>query len=154
MGVEIERKFLVQNELWREGARCVSCEQGYIGFGPPVSVRIRIMEEKATLNIKQAVTAVERAEYEYPLPIDDARELLETSCVGSPVRKIRHYVAYGGHTWEVDEFLDDNAGLVVAEIELESVDESFVRPPWLGLEVSEDPRYLNANLARTPFSGW
>ncbi|PCJ59533.1 MAG: hypothetical protein COA73_08965 [Candidatus Hydrogenedentota bacterium] len=154
MGVEIERKFLVSSDLWREGARSMSCEQGYLSFGPPVSVRVRIMGDKATLNIKQAVTAIERAEFEYAIPVEEARELLDTACMGSRVQKVRHYVAYADHTWEVDEFLGDNAGLVVAELELATVEEEFVKPPWIGEEVSGDPRYLNANLAQTPFISW
>jgi CYTH domain-containing protein len=154
VGIEIERKFLVNGDAWRSGAKSVDCRQGYIAVGPPASVRVRIMGDKAHLNIKQATLAIARAEFEYAIPVADAHVLLDTLCDGRLVDKTRHYVEHGGMTWEVDEFRGSNAGLIVAELELESEDQTFERPAWLGEEVSGDPRYLNSNLALHPYSTW
>lgn len=154
MGTEIERKFLVRGDAWRSGAKRVDARQGYLAVGPPASVRVRIMGDKAHLNIKQATLAVARAEFEYEIPVADAHELLDTLCDGRIVEKTRHYVEHGGMTWEVDEFRGANAGLIVAELELESEDQPFDRPSWLGEEVSGDARYFNSNLALNPYSTW
>ncbi|MFP6582704.1 MAG: CYTH domain-containing protein [Candidatus Hydrogenedentota bacterium] len=154
MGVEIERKFRVQGDAWRESARAQHFVQGYLALGPPISVRVRIMGDEATLNLKQSTLDIERMEFEYGIPVVDARELLDTSIVGNTVEKNRYTIEYEGHCWEVDEFLGANEGLVVAEIELTHRDESFVNPDWLGDEVSHDPRYLNSNLAEKPFLTW
>lgn len=154
MGQEIERKFLVIDESWREGARSLPCRQGYLSLGPPVTVRIRLMGGRGTLNIKQSTLDVARAEFEYPVPPGDAEELLGHWCIGDLVEKTRHYVEHGGMTWEIDEFDGANRGLVVAEIELEDPDQEVRRPSWAGREVSGDPRYLNSNLSRHPYSEW
>jgi adenylate cyclase len=162
VGKEIERKFLVRNDTWRvEADAGLHCAQGYLCAGPPVSVRVRIMGGKAMLNIKRAVPstkgevqAIERDEFEYPIPLDDADALLAGLCDGYPIDKTRHKLGYGGYVWEIDVFAGENAGLVVAEIELPSPDEPFARPPWLAEEVSHDPRYLNSRLSRKPFSQW
>lgn len=154
MGTEIERKFLVTGDGWRGGAECLACAQGYLATGPPVSVRVRIMGEKATLNVKTATTDITRAEFEYEIPAEDARELLANSCVGSIIDKTRHLAKHGGMTWEVDEFHGDNDGLIVAEIELGREDQAFLKPPWLGEEVSGDPRYLNSHLSQHPYREW
>lgn len=154
MGTEIERKFLVTHDGWRlEGAgdRCV---QGYLAFGPPVAVRVRIMAGIATLNVKTAAVSITRHEFEYEIPSADAEALLATSCHGAAIEKTRHCVDYGGKTWEVDVFEGANAGLIVAEIELDSEDGPFERPPWLGEEVSGDPRYLNTSLCQRSYSQW
>ena len=108
---------------------------------------------EAHLNIKAAVIGAARAEYEYPIPPDDARKLLETLCVGT-LEKVRHYVERDGLTWEIDEFLGANAGLVVAEIELDAVDQEFLHPEWLGRELTDDRRYYNHHLAIHPYSTW
>ena len=166
MGKEIERKFLVRDDTWRvEADAGLHCAQGYLCVGPPVAVRVRIMGGKAMLNIKKAVLstggeipgaihAVERDEFEYPIPLDDAEALLAGLCNGYPIEKTRHKFSYGGYVWEIDVFAGENAGLIVAEIELSSADEPFERPSWLAEEVSHDPRYLNSNLSRKPFSQW
>ncbi|MEK7793266.1 MAG: CYTH domain-containing protein [Candidatus Hydrogenedentota bacterium] len=154
MGIEIERKFLVTGDGWRNGARTVRCKQGYLAVGPPVSVRVRIMDGEAMLNIKQSTLNISRAEYEYSIPVAEAEELLASIDQNTVVEKTRSFVAYGGKTWEVDEFLGANAGLIVAEIELDDRDEAFDRPPWLGEEVSGDGRYLNSSLSRRPFTTW
>ncbi len=154
MAVEIERKFLLRDESWREQvADSRPMAQGYLG-GDYSSVRVRISGRQAWLNIKSLELGVQRLEFEYPIPLEDAREMLEKLCGGRRIEKIRHRVPWKGHCWEVDEFLDENAGLVVAEIELQSPDEVFERPPWLGREVTDDERYYNVALVQNPWRQW
>ena len=155
MATEIERKFLVRNEQWREGAdEGTAYRQGYLASDPTCSIRVRTGGGRAFLNIKSATLGVRRREYEYPIPLDDAQEMLDRLCTGPLVEKTRYHVPVGGHVWEVDVFAGDNAGLVVAEIELEREDEPFERPAWVGEEVSQDPRYYNVSLARHPYREW
>lgn len=155
MGIEIERKFLIRDASWRAEADAgLHCVQGYLCVGPPVAVRVRIMGGEAKLNIKKATLSVQRDEFEYAIPLDDAEALLAGLCDGYAVEKTRHKLRHGGRTWEIDVFGGENAGLTVAEIELPSPDAPFERPPWLGVEVSDDPRYLNSNLSRMPFNRW
>lgn len=154
MGTEIERKFLVNGDAWREGAQRLECAQGYLTTGPPVSVRVRTMGDRAMLTVKSGRSGITRAEYEYTIPVDDARELLATACCSAVIEKTRHLVQHAGMTWEVDEFHGDNEGLLVAEIELETEDQPFESPPWIGEEVSLDPRYLNSSLSQHPYSEW
>ena len=155
MAIEIERKFLVKDESWRVHAEAgVFYSQGYISSSPRSSVRVRIADHAAWLNIKSATTPVRRLEFEYEIPLDDARELLDRLCTDPPVEKVRYHVEYAGRVWEVDVFEGANAGLVVAEIELDDEQDAFESPPWLGAEVSHDSRYYNMNLARLPFSKW
>lgn len=155
MGMEIERKFLVKDGSWRiEADAGWSCVQGYLCVGPPVAVRVRIMNGQATVNIKKATLAIARDEFEYPIPLEDAQALLRGLCEGYVIEKTRHRVRYGGYIWEVDVFGGENAGLTVAEIELPREDAPFERPAWLGVEVSADPRYLNSSLSRKPFGRW
>lgn len=153
MAVEIERKFLLRDESWRGAVeRSVRLRQGYLG-GDRCSVRVRIADDAATLNIKAKQLGISRAEYEYAIPLVDAEQLL--ALAGPAVlSKARHHVRIGGDLWEIDEFDGDNAGLIVAEIELASEDADFVRPSWLGDEVSHDARYYNLNLVREPYSRW
>jgi len=159
MATEIERKFLLAADDWRASvARSLRMQQGYLtraraAGDPPCSVRVRIGGGSAWLNIKSAVAGVERREYEYVVPVEDAARMLAEFCNGV-VEKIRHYVPYGGRTFEVDEFLGDNAGLIVAELELEAADAHFERPPWLGREVSAALRYYNLHLLDYPYSRW
>lgn len=161
MAIEIERKFLVANDGWHEAAHAVvPMAQGYLNDIGMVdsgamnaSVRVRIEGEAAFLNIKSREPGASRQEFEYPVPVAEARALLKL-CVGGLVEKNRHYVRHGDHLWEVDEFLGDNAGLVVAEIELGSVDEAFDRPDWAGAEATHAPRYYNLALASRPYSRW
>jgi adenylate cyclase len=154
--LEIERKFLVTGDAWRAAvSRSVAMAQGYLA-GPPAarcSVRVRSEGERAFLNIKSATNAITRDEYEYPLPPADAQRMLAT-LAGALVEKRRHYVEIGGHVFEIDEFTGRNAGLIVAEIELETEDQPFPRPEWLGREVSHLPRYYNLNLADHPYQTW
>ena len=154
MPKEIERKFLLKSDDWRGALLPKHSVQGYLTPGPPASVRVRIMGGIAKLNIKQSVIGMERAEYEYPIPVAEAEELLASLCVGPKVEKNRYLVDYEGFVWEIDEFLGDNAGLVVAEIELESVDQVFPIPPWIGQEVTEDLRYYNTYLSKHPYTSW
>ncbi len=161
MGIEIERKFLVTNDGWRDAAHAVvPMAQGYLNDlgavqsgAQKASVRVRVQGELAYLNIKSRELGHTRQEYEYPVPVADARALLEL-CVGGLVDKRRHLVRVGAHLWEVDEFLGENAGLVVAEIELASADEAFVRPDWIGAEVTDQSRYYNLALAAHPYARW
>jgi adenylate cyclase len=156
MPIEIERKFLVALDAWRRDvSHSERMAQGYLA-GPPASrcsVRVRLAGDDARLNIKSVALGVERDEYEYAIPREDAERLLAT-LAGDRVEKIRHYVAAGRHTFEIDEFLGDNAGLLVAEIELAHADEPFERPPWLGAEVTSLARYYNVNLATHPYARW
>ncbi len=153
MGREIERKFLVSSDAWRHQALPVPYAQGYLCRGTGGTVRVRIAGSEAFLTIKGAVSGISRAEFEYPLPLADAQELLAL-CPDSLIRKSRTHLLYEGHLWEIDQFEGANAGLIVAEIELTDPEESFLIPPWLGKEVSGDPRYFNSNLTIHPFSAW
>lgn len=155
MALEIERKFLLAHDGWRrEIARSLPFRQGYLsGEGTRASVRVRLEGELARLNIKAAVLGRARAEYEYPIPVAEAVEMLETLC-GKRVDKTRHFVERDGLTWEIDEFHGDNAGLVVAEVELEREDQELALPDWIGQEVTEDRRYYNQQLALRPYSSW
>lgn len=155
MATEIERKFLVANETWRAAAvSATRLVQGYLTATPGLTVRVRIAADAAWLTIKGATLGISRAEFEYPIPRADAEAMLATLAQGPPVEKTRYQVPHGDHIWEVDCFAGANAGLVLAELELASVDEAFARPDWLGEEVSGDPRYYNARLARQPFRDW
>lgn len=155
MATEIERKFLPADDSWRDEVESsrVLC-QGYLNDPGRASVRVRIDGEQANLNIKAAVKGAARAEYEYPIPLADARAMLAELCVHPPVEKRRHLLRCGAHLWEIDEFTGANAGLVVAEVELGAVDEAFERPAWLGPEVTEQLRYYNHALAITPYRDW
>ncbi|MGH8084197.1 MAG: CYTH domain-containing protein [Lysobacter sp.] len=166
MPIEIERKFLVTSDAWRAVVhKVVPMAQGYLndlaamsvedrGCGAmKASVRVRIAGDEAFLNLKSRELGHTRQEFDYPIPVVDARALLALS-VGGLVDKRRYYVDFEGHLWEIDEFLGDNAGLVVAEIELGAADEAFARPDWLGAEVTDEARYYNLALATRPFSQW
>ena len=152
MGIEIERKFLVVGEGWRQ-APALAYAQGYLNRDKQRTVRVRIVEGRAWLTVKGANVGATRAEFEYPIPLADAEQLLAL-CDGPLVRKRRRVIEHAGARWEIDEFEGDNAGLVVAEIELASEDAAFEAPPWLGEEVTHDARYFNSNLATAPFRTW
>ena len=154
MGIEIERKFLVKNNLWQASAKNGSdFKQAYLTHGGPCSVRVRKEGNKANLNIKSATLGILRQEFEYSIPVDEAEELLSLFCP-TAVTKRRYEVVHAGKTWEVDVFTGDNDGLIVAEIELDRPDEDFELPPWIGDEVSSEARYYNTELARHPFCTW
>jgi CYTH domain-containing protein len=152
MGTEIERKFLVQGEAWRSSPATYLC-QGYLNRDKQRTVRVRIAGELGYLTIKGQTQGATRSEFEYSIPFADARQML-AMCDGPVVEKRRYVVDVHGLTWEVDEFLGDNAGLIIAEVELESEDQEVELPDWVGLEVTDDPRYYNSNLATHPYKAW
>lgn len=154
MAIEIERKFLVLGDAWRDQvSRSEVMAQGYLG-GERASVRLRVVGERAFLNIKSRQAGSRRLEFEYAVPRADAEQMLAELALPGQIHKTRHYVAQGPHVWEVDEFAGDNAGLVVAEIELDSEDEVFERPDWIGAEVTHEMRYYNNALAQHPYCDW
>ncbi|MCF8057479.1 MAG: CYTH domain-containing protein [Desulfocapsa sp.] len=154
MAIEIERKFLVKDSSWKEGSVGKLYRQGYLSREKGCIVRVRRVEERAFLTVKGAGDGLSRPEYEYEIPVADGQELLDTLCARPLIEKNRYLVHHAGMVWEVDEFLEDNRGLVVAEIELTSPEQSFEKPPWLGIEVTGDPRYYNSSLSRKPFCSW
>jgi adenylate cyclase len=154
MGVEIERKFLVQNDGWRTQGQPLLMRQGYLSSHPERVVRVRIAGEQAFMTIKGKNVGASRGEWEYPLPLADASELLERLCEQPLIEKYRRRISHAGFVWEVDEFLGANAGLVVAEIELPAEDTVFDKPEWVGAEVTSDVRYLNSNLIKRPYNTW
>ncbi len=155
MSVEIERKFLVEGDTWRSQVASEShIMQGYLASSPEVTVRVRVKGDQAFLTIKGESRGVARSEYEYPIPVVDAEEMLRDLAVLPPIDKVRHRIPLGGHVWELDVFAGENAGLVMAEIELSSEDEDFDLPDWAGQEVSDDQRYFNVNLAKNPYRRW
>lgn len=155
MPVEIERKFLIKNDSWWSAvSRSTQIRQGYLAPISKASVRIRVEGDSANINIKSATLGIQRMEYEYPIPKDQALEMLDNLCEKPQIAKNRHRVKYGKHTWEIDEFFGDNLGLMVAEIELGSTDESFEIPEWIGMEVTDDKRYYNVNLVKHPYKDW
>jgi adenylate cyclase len=155
MALEIERKFLLRNDDWRsEVKQSFFLRQGYLNAEQRCSVRVRTSGLHAWLNIKGATVGAERLEFEYEIPLADANILLDQLSHGPVIEKTRHLVEVGGHLWEIDVFAGDNAGLVVAEIELEHADEPFEKPSWAGEEVTHDIRYYNTMLARNPFRSW
>lgn len=154
MGTEIERKFLVTGNAWRKQAVGVSYRQGYLCSSSDRTVRVRIAGDKACLTIKGKSSGISRMEFEYPIPVEEAGIMLVELCEQPIIEKTRYRVDYAGFVWEVDEFLGENAGLLVAEIELAEEDQGFARPPWVGAEVSDDRRYSNAGLVKYPFSRW
>jgi len=155
MARETERKFLLVGDSWRASVShsVVMC-QGYLATTETVSIRIRQEGDEAFLNLKSATLGISRDEYEFPLPVAGAQEVLERFCAGRCIQKTRHYVHNGQHLWEIDEFTGANAGLLVAEIELDTEDEAFERPLWLGREVSHERRYYNVCLVDHPYAAW
>lgn len=148
MAKEIERKFLVTNEVYKELAHEYQyIKQGYISTNKESIIRIRIIDNKAVLTIKGATTGITRKEWEYPIPYEEAVEMLGTITQGSIIEKKRYYVNYCGHLWEIDEFMGGYTGLIVAEIELRTENEIFSLPPFIGEEVTGDPNYYNSSLA-------
>jgi adenylate cyclase len=154
MGIEIERKFLLANDDWRGLGQPTPMRQGYLVADPVRTVRVRIEGGRAVITIKSKSVGASRGEWEYEIPVSDASELLQGLCEKPLVEKTRHRIEHAGHTWEVDEFHGDNAGLVVAEIELDAEDEAFEIPAWIGREVTGDKRYYNSSLIRLPYSKW
>lgn len=155
MAREIERKFLLASDAWRlEAKRSCVLRQGYLASNERASVRVRVAGDEAWLNVKGAGIVASRAEYEVAIPRAEAEEMLATLCARPLVEKTRYWVEHGGFTWEIDDFHGDNAGLVVAELELEHETQEFDRPAWLGEEVTTLARYYNVNLVQHPYSAW
>ncbi len=153
MGIEIERKFLVDAAKLPDPEDRFDVEQAYLDHDK-IKTRVRITGEKAFLTLKSVGNGLTRAEFEYPIPVEDARELLRVFAPAARIEKTRCHYRYGGRLWEVDVFGGANAGLVMAEVELASEGEPFDTPPWVKREVSGDPRYFNANLALHPYPEW
>lgn len=153
MAKEIERKFLVAHDGWRGGATGVSIRQGYLARGQ-ATVRVRVAGARGLLTVKGPTEGLSRDEFEYPVPVQDARQMLDRLCGERIVDKTRYRVTVGDHEWVVDEFQGANEGLVLAEVELQREDEHVEMPDWVGEEVSADPRYTNAALSETPWSRW
>ena len=153
MAVEIERKFLLASDAWREGARGQVFRQGYLCISQDATVRVRHAGTRAYLTIKGATAGMSRAEFEYDIPVADAEALLRDHCLKPLIEKTRYEVPFAGKTWTVDVFEGANAGLVVAEIELNHGDEQVTLPPWIGTEVTDDPRYRNSALVSEPMNG-
>ncbi|HNW77969.1 MAG TPA: CYTH domain-containing protein, partial [Candidatus Competibacteraceae bacterium] len=148
-------KFLLRDERWRDQVEhSLRMRQGYLVSDATRSVRVRVAGDQGYLNIKSGTLGIARREYEYRIPLAEAEELLNTLCEKPLLEKTRHFIHYGDHLWEVDEFGGDNAGLIVAEVELGAVDEAFARPDWIGEEVSHDLRYYNSQLVRHPYKDW
>jgi adenylate cyclase len=155
MGKEIERKYLVQSDAWRDRVQSTEhYQQGYLSTEEERSVRVRVGKRKAFFTIKGKATGQTRAEFEYPLPLKDANQLLEHLCVKPLITKTRHTVQANGLTWEIDEFSGENSPLILAELETKSDQAPKQKPPWVGEEVTHDPRYLNINLVAHPYSMW
>lgn len=154
MGTEIERKFLVRGDEWRKSP-FVTLRQGYLYRSPTSVVRVRTDGTRGYLTVKgSAGSGITRSEYEYPIPLSDADQMLDRLCDKPLIEKSRFLVDYLGTRWEVDEFQGENTGLVIAEVELTSETQEFAKPAWIGREVTNDPRYLNANLVKHPYSEW
>jgi adenylate cyclase len=154
VGEEIERKFLVSGEAWRETAEGTRYRQGFLSTEPERTVRVRVAGPRGSITVKGKSVGARRAEFEYEIPVADAERMLDTLCQRPLIEKVRYTLAVGPHTWEIDVFEGSNAGLLVAEIELSSEDEAFEKPEWVGDEVTDDPRYFNSNLVANPYGTW
>ncbi len=154
MGREIERKFLVVGDAWRELAPGTTYRQGYLSTVKERTVRVRTIGDKGYLTIKGITVGATRAEYEYEIPAAEANEMLDDLCERPIIEKTRYKIPCGGLTWEVDEFAGVNQGLIVAEVELDEESQEITPPDWAGEEVTGDPKYFNANLVAKPFSTW
>jgi adenylate cyclase len=154
MGTEIERKFLIKDDSWRSLATGTKYRQGYLNSTKERVVRVRTIDDKGFLTIKGITTGATRVEYQYEIPDTEATAMLDDLCEKPLIEKNRYKIALGGFTWEVDEFFGENQGLIVAEVELETEDQSFEKPVWIGEEVTGDPKYFNSNLIQNPFLKW
>ncbi len=154
MGIEIERKFLIDTDKLPPLTNSYTIKQGYIQTVDHTTVRVRIRNQDAFLTIKGKSVGASRLEFEYPIPLQDANDMLEALCQSSVIEKMRYLVEHEGHTWEVDVFERSNKGLVVAEVELDSEEEAFTLPSWVSKEVTNDIRYFNSNLVDNPYLNW
>ncbi len=154
MAKEIEKKFLVKNDTWKNGAKITYYRQGYLSSVKERVVRVRTIDKKGFLTIKGITVGVSRNEFEYEIPVEDANIMLDNLCEKPIIEKNRAKVEYEGLIWEIDEFFGENEGLVVAEVELTDENQEFKKPDWVGEEVSGDPRYFNSNLIKNPYTKW
>jgi len=154
MAKEIEKKFLVKNESWKEGAKITYYKQGYLSSTKERVVRVRTIDKKGFLTIKGITIGVTRSEFEYEIPAEEANLMLDNLCEKPVIEKNRAKVSYEGLIWEIDEFFGENEGLVVAEVELSDENQEIKKPDWVGEEVSGDPRYFNSNLIKHPYTKW
>jgi len=154
MPLEIERKYLVRNDSWRTQGKGTRYRQGYLSTEPARTVRVRVAAGRGFITVKGLTVRVTRPEYEYPIPVEDANEMLDTLCLKPIIEKVRYTIEYAGLLWEVDEFEGENAGLVIAEVELARADQTILLPDWIGEEVTDDARYYNASLIANPFTSW
>jgi CYTH domain-containing protein len=154
MSTEIERKFLITGDAWRDVGTSTVFRQGYLSTVKERTVRVRAAGDQGSITIKGITIGATRTEFEYPIPLADADAMLDELCERPIIEKTRHVVEVDGTIWEIDEFAGLNEGLIVAEVELDSVDQGFTRPEWIGDEVTDDPRYFNANLISHPYSEW
>ena len=154
MAIEIERKYLVVGDEWRQLGTGGEFRQGYLSTVKERTVRVRVIGNQGFLTVKGITVGATRTEYEYEIPVDDARAMLADLCEQPVIEKIRYAIDWEGLTWEIDEFLGVNSGLVVAEVELEDADREIDLPEWVGEDVTEDPRYFNSNLVARPYSTW
>ena len=156
MSIEIERKFLIDRDMWLKTRNVSSIEkiaQGYLSTENDITIRVRLKNDRGFLTIKGKSHGISRLEFEYEIPILDAKSLIDL-CIPTPIIKTRYIEIFEGHRWEVDEFERENFGLIIAEIELKSESEKFIKPPWIRDEISNDPRYFNSSLSRNPYNQW
>jgi len=154
MAQEIERKFLIKNDSWRNLAQGIEYRQGYLSTAKERVVRVRTIADKGFLTIKGITTGISRSEFEYEIPTEDANLMLDNLCERPLIEKKRYKINYLGLVWEVDEFFGDNQGLILAEVELKNEEQVITLPEWIGEEVSGDPKYFNSNLIKNPFTTW
>jgi len=154
MAKEIERKFIVDTNLWRPDGSGVRIRQGYLPSSSKTVVRVRVSGNSAWLTVKGENRGMVRPEFEYPIPLMDAARMLEELCGRPFIEKTRHSLRFSGADWTVDVFEGENAGLVVAEIELARENQGVILPPWAGAEVTDDPRYYNSSLTAHPYCRW
>ncbi|MGB5365849.1 MAG: CYTH domain-containing protein [Polyangiales bacterium] len=154
MPEEIERKFLVIGDGWRDAAVGTQFRQGFLSTEPERTVRVRVAGARGSITVKGKTVGAKREEFEYEIPLQDVERMLDGLCKRPFIEKVRYTLSVGRHVWEIDVFEGENAGLVIAEIELGSEDEAFEKPDWAGEEVTDDPRYFNSNLVAKPFRAW
>jgi adenylate cyclase len=153
MALEIERKFLVNENNWRNGQGTMY-RQGYLNSDENRNVRVRVIDDRGYLTVKGISQGATRVEYEYEIPKPDAESMLDNLCEQPLIIKKRFKIEFKGFVWEVDEFLGENQGLIIAELELESETQTFIKPKWIGVEVTGDPKYFNSNLIHRPYNKW
>lgn len=154
MGIEIERKFLVKSDEWRPLGKQIFYQQGYLLADKNRTIRIRTFDEKGFITIKGSSKGISRSEFEYEIPVEEAKMILETLCEKPLIKKYRTKIKFNNLIWEVDEFIDENYGLIIAEVELEHENQKIKIPNWIGKEVSGDIKYNNSMLVKNPFTKW